>query len=140
MSSDTPTIDSMNEVIAIFDGWEFHEGDPNHKCNFCFAGDEPCTPAVDRFTKNGRTRFHYNMKYNYSWDLLMPVVEKVETLDGRKYSVVIEKDMCTIRDFMADKDIIYEASPLVDLAASKIHATYTALYKFIQWYNQNKNQ
>lgn len=36
------TIEDKNEGIAIFDGWEFIKGDPDHKCKFCFAGDEPC--------------------------------------------------------------------------------------------------
>jgi hypothetical protein len=128
-----PTIDQMNEAIALFDGWEFHKGDPDHKCNFCFAGDEPCTPAVDRFIKNGRTMFHYNLKYNYSWDLLMPVGKKIYDLlavmmrqrpaHTTCHGDILEVDICcAIREYNIEK-------------------AHEAICQFIVWYNnQNKNQ
>lgn len=71
-----PTIDDKNGAIAIFNGYQFFKGDPNHKCNFCFAGDEPCTPAVDRFVKDCKIVFYYELKYHTSWDWLMPVWKK----------------------------------------------------------------
>jgi hypothetical protein len=121
-----PTIDQMNEAIALFDGWEFRKGDPDHKCNFCFAGDEPCTPAVDRFVKGGRIVFHYEVKYHKSWDLLMPVFEKINQIwvnYNRTQQKQIEETYRAIQNRILLCSIL-EAAELIA--------------QFIQWFNKNK--
>jgi hypothetical protein len=127
---DQDRIDDMNEVIAIFDGYQFRKGDPNHKCNFCFAGDEPCAPAVDRFIKDCRVYYHFELKYHSSWDALMPVGKKIYDLLAEMakkrpphtacHGDLLEVDIhCHIREYDRPK-------------------AHKAIYEFIQWYNKQK--
>lgn len=132
MSTDaTDAMDDMNEAIAIFDGYQFLKGDPTHKCNFCFAGDEPCTPAVDRFVKNGRTLFHYQLKYHTSWDWLMPVIKRI-----REQHTDL---LLTLKNGVGEyiKAAGAMNSGLISCDIDKAHA---GVNNFIQWYHQNKNQ
>jgi hypothetical protein len=124
---DQNMIDDMNEVIAIFDGYQFRKGDPNHKCNFCFAGDEPCAPAVDRFIKDCRVYFHFELKYHSSWDCLMPVVEKIRKL------IHAEEDG-DIRKLMSQRYAPIE-NELRNINRTNVHY---CVYQFIQWYNKVK--
>lgn len=121
-------IDDMNEVIAIFDGWEFRKGDPSHKCPYCIGGDEPCTPAVDRFYKWGHVVFHYGLKYHSSWDALMPIVEKIE---GMGYKFQICRRRVTIREDVAAHRVVLSVK-----GESKRMAVFNAAHQFIQLNNQ----
>lgn len=118
--SNEPTIDDKNGVIAVFDGYQFFKGDPNHKCNFCFAGDEPCTPAVDRFVKDCSVVFHYELKYHISWDCLKPVIDEIF-----RYSLAHPEEARPVR----------ELSIVVD-----IQAAHDKVYKFCKWFNQQKQK
>jgi hypothetical protein len=117
----------MNETIAIFDGWDFHKGDPNHKCPYCIGGDEPCTAAVDRFVKNNRTVFHYQLKYQSSWDALIPVVEKIPKLIRAELELEVRRQMSA-----RYKPIENE---LCNFNRVNVHY---CLYQFIVWYNNKK--
>lgn len=68
------------------------------------------------------------LQYHSSWDWLMPVVEKIESLG---YRVTIVKHICRI-------DLNEESKLLISEDIKKIEAVYTVCFKFIQWYNQNK--
>ena len=75
------------------------------------------------------------MQFHSSWDWLMPVVEKIESItetsDGiiyHLYDVVIRQHSCEIES----ADIHAGGFP------SKMEATYWAVVEFIEWYN-NKN-
>lgn len=151
--SDTPTIDTiddMNEIIAIFDGWEFRAGDPKHKCPYCIGGDEPCTPAVDRFVKEGRTLFHFELKYHTSWDWLMPVIERVETVemnDGTLYRTAADVKIfyrACIIEYLPDEesgDLCENETTIQTQGETKLEAAYKAIYQFIAWLNnQNHHQ
>lgn len=141
------TIDDRNEAIAIFEGGEFIKGDPNHKCNFCYAGDEPCTPAIDRFIKNGRTVFHYELKYHEDWNKLMPVIEKISGLplmDTNNIFCTHPQDTChpiTFNMTTEDgKQFMFRFKGFSLHTADKlIDAAYAAVHEVCQWYNQNKN-
>lgn len=70
-------------------------------------------------------------EFNSSWDWLMPVVEKMETLGitthfSHKRCLSINRIKC---DFEYDTE---------DDCDSNIEAVYTCVVKFIEWYNQNK--
>jgi hypothetical protein len=73
-----------------------------------------------------------HLEYHTSWDWLMPVVEKIESLAA--FNVIIFKRCCDVQDDNSVGDHIIE----VTAAPSKIEAVYDAVLQFIQWYNQNK--
>jgi hypothetical protein len=74
------------------------------------------------------------MGYDTSWDWLIPVVEKIETIDINGEMVILEaigKRAKFILEFgcriLPDNE-----------GRSKIEATYKAVVEFIKWYNENK--
>lgn len=76
-----------------------------------------------------------DLDYHLSWDSLMPVIEKIESLKENLHSLDVQ--MCV--DRIA---ILVNASPLyVDIRQfskkSKIEAVYKAVIEFIKWYNEN---
>lgn len=72
------------------------------------------------------------LRYHTSWDWLMPVVEKIESLQGRTAILFsnTHKHICTISErdhtMLAQKD-----------GETKIEAVYKAVFEFIKWYNEN---
>lgn len=76
-----------------------------------------------------------DFKYHSSWDWLMPVVEKIESVNTCSYNLVQHAHFCFISDTsMQDNSIIIRAT-----GKSRIDATYSCVVKFILWYNtQNK--
>lgn len=77
---------------------------------------------------------HMNLlKYDSSWDWLMPVVEKIEDLG---FIVEIESKYCGIRQcdsFSGNETIIVK---LIE-GSTKKKAIYKAVIEFIKWYNKN---
>lgn len=72
------------------------------------------------------------LKFHISWDWLMLVVEKIESLK-ESWEVDIFGNSCEIgipKKFNID-EIMFEAE-------TKIKATYKAVVTFIKWYNENK--
>lgn len=70
--------------------------------------------------------------YNYSWDWLMPVVEKIWSITehrGLFYLNVIE-----INSYGNNEDITLYSED----AESTILEVYNLVIKFIEWYNKNK--
>ena len=70
-----------------------------------------------------------NLQFHSDWNLLIEVVEKIESLG---YRIEIVKHICRI--YLSNKEtiIISENTP-------KIEAVYNAVVEFIKWYNnQNK--
>jgi hypothetical protein len=78
-------------------------------------------------------------KYNSSWDLLMPVVEKIESIKDDyhgRFQVFINSNQCIIQSINIFKkrknDYYFNEYTL----GSKIESTYMAVVKFIEWYNK----
>lgn len=74
-------------------------------------------------------------KYHTSWDWLMPVVEKIESLKLKyKMTVSIVGNSCQIisdnHNLMAAEVTLYS-----DNRYNKIERTRQAIIQFIQWYN-----
>jgi hypothetical protein len=90
-----------------------------------FGNSDPFPLVSGPFT--GRLRYHY------SWDWLMPVVEKIEATDDGYYDVRIMGSYCEILTF--DGDVIVQMS---EGENPKITATWMAVVKFIEWYNTQK--
>jgi hypothetical protein len=81
---------------------------------------------------NNRICDYDGLKYHSSWDWLMPVVEKIESLSfvisfeiGRKYVEI--KPVRELRDCFYIE------------GKTKIEAVYNACVEFIEWYNQKND-
>ena len=103
-----------NVLIAIFMGfYDVQSG--TYKVEFPF--------------KTGFLR-EYELKFDTSWDWLMPVVEKIEKSGG--IYVDMSGKTCTIGQIRDDLKL--EA-----WAMTKLEATYIVVVEFIKWYNTQKD-
>jgi hypothetical protein len=94
------------------------------------------------------------LKYHTSWDWLMPVVDKIDSIHSTdshpiyNYDVWIMSDCVRINDESKSEDdpmILINKSEGVGSINHQIHlfedrrtATYKAVVEFIKWYNENK--
>lgn len=109
IKSNEATIEQMNEAIAKFIG--------DHREKQWEAG--------------------MPLKYHTSWDWLMPVVEKIETLEKGRFSVAIDRNYTTISDDTRkphQREIVW-IHKLPNNENNRLSRTYQAVYQFIQWYN-----
>ena len=105
-----------NELIADFMGYEVLDKYPRHNIVAPESG--------------GRKFYLRNkMKYQTSWDWLMPVVEKIESL---RHYVLIDTGSCEIGGDDVPVSISYENGD------TKIKMVYLAVIEFINWHNENK--
>jgi hypothetical protein len=83
-------------------------------------------------------------KFNNSWDCLMEVIEKIESIKDHyhgRFGVYINSNSCTIQstNFRPDKPISnsphYYSDSVLD---TKIKSTYNEVFKFINFYNIQK--
>lgn len=130
-----------NKLIAVFDG-KFVERIGEHR-QVVYQGFN----LKDHGVVNCLTE---HLRYNSSWDWLMPVVEKIGTLhypdywSGNKPEDAGEFDDCPYpRTFgMRDKEgnymVRFNANSLFS-APTLIEATFLAVVEFIKWYNDNKS-
>ncbi len=109
-----------NKLIAEFMGLEYSPKDKRWD---------------DWFTKEG-TRVTFGsripLQYHTSWDWLMPVVERIESLG---YDVIIRKDSCEI---IGENVKGVEYSSYECFNAGKHITTYQAVVEFIKEYNYEK--
>jgi hypothetical protein len=120
-----------NLLIAIFMGYKYYEGEPND---------------IDYQTLviPGEKIRLCNTKYHCSWDWLIPVVEKIESLNLREYNynfdalvVQIEKYECWIyMELSLDPCYTINKKSFETKFLSKIEAVYSSIVEFIEWYNQ----
>ena len=140
-----------NLLIAIFMGYKYYEGEPND---------------IDYQTLviPGEKIRLCNTKYHCSWDWLIPVVEKIESLNLREYGykwpnhyyiddntgheeeynynsdalvVQIEKYECWIyMKLSLDPCYTINKKSFETKFSSKIEAVYSSIVEFIEWYNQ----
>ena len=68
------------------------------------------------------------LKFNCSWDWLMPVVQKIESQQSEGYNILIEGTNCWIET----QGVSFEC-----MGITKLEATYKAVVQFIKEYNQN---
>jgi len=108
-------------------------------------------------TKNNLCKlkdFYDSLLYHSSWDWLMPVVEKIESLDLRKNGYDFPKVkigngveiFCyatyrgTCYEWKQWMSISGELHDYVNQYDTKIKAVYKAIIEFIKWYNKTKKQ
>ena len=81
--------------------------------------------------KTNSTKHINDLRYNLSWDWLMSVVEKIESLD---YHVVFHDTDIYIYGGSMENYIVTRYESKED----KKDAVYKAVIEFINWYNKNK--
>lgn len=104
-----------NEIIAEFMGWERYSGSA-FKC--------PNVYPIQNSLHAGWTTFTADQfQFHTSWDWLMPVVEKIESLGD------------------SDKQV-FDSAEFHELMELSIKTTITRVYyfviTFIKWYNSSK--
>ena len=101
----------------------------------------------------------FHLEFHKSWDWLMPVVEKIESLDLKEYGyqwegidgkteynngsicVEIERNRCWIyMNLQLDPFHTFNEKSRGIEFPTKIEATYAAVVEFIEWYNERKKQ
>lgn len=112
-------IKQNNILLAKFLGWK-EQTDPTERWLGAFRTSEG---IVHKNTNVEPLLFHS------SWDWLIWVVEKIESLD---VTVEIEGHNCMISDINGSGYHQYVAHD------SKINAVYVSVVAFIKWYNDNK--
>ena len=119
-----------NELIAEFMGGLYS----THADAWGF-GNAKIIPLLGNYKNVVQAhKFEKELRYDISWDWLMPVVEKIETMSYRTsistYSTLIER-------VSKDGDpIIYFPTSSGD--SFKREATYKAVVDFIKWHNEQK--
>lgn len=87
-------------------------------------------------TPNGGGAFLNELKYHTSWDWLMPVVEKIESIEDEnrcaKYNFNSVQCFVDIVDNNTSEEIVKTD------CNNKFDSTYKAVCEFIEWYNENK--
>lgn len=106
----TTTTMEGNRIIAEF---------MQHKSNV----NPKATPYIYRV--NGHDWKAEGLKYHTSWDWLMPVVEKIETMN---FGVKQCRKVVEIY-FDDSKEVIIKCKE-----SSRIESLYTAVVQFIEWY------
>lgn len=115
-----------NKLIAEFMEYE-HCTDPDHASNKCYS--VPYAKGYHRLNQ---------MQHHSSWDWLMPVVEKINTISIQNYGemgVYIKPFTCYIGSDETDPVIITTFGNYPKL----IEMVWSAVVTFIRWYNQNQS-
>lgn len=120
------TTEQNNRMIAEFMGGKFYG-----QTQFIINKNEVWLPfhGVCRLDTNGK-----RVSYHTSWNWLMPVVEKIESLEDEnrcaKYNFNCVQSFVEIIDNETSEEIIE-----IDLD-NKFDSTYQAIVQFIEWYNK----
>ncbi len=86
-----------------------------------------------------------HLAYDKSWGWLMPVVEKIESLNVKVFGDEIKYFAFTIQNkyciIMGHTNVrqpgCYYQTPYGFVPDSKIHAVWLAVNEFLEWYNKN---
>jgi hypothetical protein len=118
-----------NELIAEFMGGVYFDLGMSNK-----GYKNLPIPAYRRIISETTYKYVDELNYHESWDSLMDVVDKIESLGN--YNVDIQKLDCCIYEFDLKawpdgKTICFSGRK-----ASRIEAVHQAVVEFIKWYNQ----
>jgi hypothetical protein len=153
-----------NKLIAEFMGFRyipFSETDRSIIPGWHKSGTEGGVrdlPPFHRKTTDGYLcRRHRDLRYYNSWDWLMPVVEKIESLDLGELSLEFKLEgrssyLCVF-DFIQAKNYKgaisleldsdkYKGERIADPSTwrCKLNNAYLTVVKFIKWYNKKKTK
>lgn len=150
-----------NVLIAEFMGWKVVTGDKiklpykNH-----YFGINPITKRIYNSVNSEDynecwTKVALYVKYNSSWDWLMPVVDKIESLKGDNAFkdnpyIVLKRDHVEIFWWrLYEGEFIFwdnyrgldgTTYKHVNQENTKISALFRAIVEFLKWYNKNKSK
>lgn len=81
-------------------------------------------------------------RYDRSWDWIMPVVQKIESLGYGTEIVAAPGYECHISEgtTQGDGGKFFDSISYVENTATKIEAVYKAVVEFIKWYNTTQPQ
>ena len=112
-----------NILIAKFMGW-YH--DEKHDLWY--------SPEMMKQTSMREATL--DMYFHKSWDWLMPVVEKIEKL-GVTTQIWYAAGSKTYNTWILGLSYVYDST---DTFPSKIESVYSAVVKFIKWYNKQSKK
>ena len=114
-----------NKLISLFMGFKEEEIQAEDWCG-CNVLEDNGFGGLEMFPAN----------YHENWSRLMPVVEEIESI-GQTY-VEFGKKHCRIQPILYNpkKDCMEWQLLHETQCATKIEAVYSAVLKFITWYNQ----
>ena len=154
-----------NKLIAEFMGWEYFEKSKTSIEGYPFGGHD-YFEETDVWIKNPTDKYReilchygyynidddlekkdlfddwcYKLQFNTSWDWLIPVVEKIESLKWVDefnicYDEVAKGSYANI--LPSYKDTFNSLS--TDIYTNKINAVYDVVIQFIKWFNQHNNE
>jgi hypothetical protein len=112
-------MNNENELIAVFMDYKLENG-------YWVA-----TTSHEDDTFLGK-----HLLFHRSWDWLMPVIEKIETIDRLGGVVTITQNHCKIFSRMlGDKTVMSNRGQCYQEANTKLSNTYEAVVEYIKWYN-----
>jgi len=103
-----------NKLIAKFMGAEIDE---NFARFLNYSND----------SVSGRGYHIFELLYHSSWDWLMPVVEKIESLKEVESAFIIELNYCSI---WVKDNLVFNTEE-----KTKIKSVYKTIIEFIKWHN-----
>ncbi len=125
-----------NKLIAEFMGYELKE------CHSPFYGKSWTKENLNdsplyQFLEGNDER---NLYFNSQWNWLMPVKEKIESLDNGTYGFSIDPWGIEIIEYESGKEEIIAAVIKEDKNDKWIELYYRIILDFITWYNKSKAQ
>lgn len=133
-----------NRIIANFDDKKFKPYKKNRSIEVEFDTHEDCMNWIDESEtcKDFRPELGWDLgngKYNSSWDWLMPVIDKIESIYDNSIAVKINGIDCTISTGSQYAIAYPEKDCHIEIRGkNRFEATYKAVVKFIKWYNSNE--
>jgi hypothetical protein len=119
------TPEQKTEAIALFDGYEKKVFD--------------CDPY---FRKNGYLLPIGQLKFHSSWDWLMPVVAKIETIEFGRFGFTVDPWSIEIIDYFENEksivNIAKEWEKGVDRNEYILSLNYEAVTAFLEWNETHK--
>jgi hypothetical protein len=80
----------------------------------------------------GRLDLSTTLKYDIDWNWLMPVIDKIESLNLWEFDIY--RQSCEV-----SFDDIFLANPITFTRSTRLEATYSAVIAFLKWYNTQQN-
>lgn len=117
-------MEKENKLIAEFMGITL---DGSERNGFWYVGTGVPTP------------FTQHLGYHASWDWIMPVIRKINSL-GKEYQLAIFKNYvsCTVeKGGKFYKDFSYSHAEYITSEQSDITAAFKLVVHFVEWYNQH---